>query len=182
MAQATTCKCERCCMLTPCHSAYPDAAIYINLLPQNIQPAELQDCFEKMGQITEIQSFGHGHAIVKFTDLSAATDSVAKYHTGCFAGRPISVQLLYRGYSSRDHDHLHDSTATKESPPEGILTGANAVPLGNLQRPTLQNMPYHSKKRSKLDVHAMPLIKQRREEQNPDPRHYPTAAHDGRKD
>jgi hypothetical protein len=115
-----------------------------------------------MGQITEIQSFGHGHAIVvntfivyclvaglniskKFTDLSAATDSVNKYHTGRFAGRQISVQLLYGGSVSRDHDHLHDSTATKESPPEGILTGANAVPLGHLQRPPLQNMPYHSK-------------------------------------
>ncbi|KAJ7847007.1 hypothetical protein B0H14DRAFT_2770746 [Mycena olivaceomarginata] len=160
MAQVTMCKCERCRMLTPCHSAYPDAAIYINLLPQDIRPAELQDCFEKMGQITEIQSFGHGHAIVKFTDLSAATDSVNKYHTGRFAGRQISVQLLYGGSVSRDHDHLHDSTATKESPPEGILTGANAVPLGHLQRPPLQNMPYHSK--SKRDVHAAHQAKKRR--------------------
>ncbi|KAJ7888209.1 hypothetical protein B0H13DRAFT_1888524 [Mycena leptocephala] len=68
-------ECQRC----------EDAAIHIYGLPPDIRLAELKYCFHEMGDITDIQSSGDGHALVvtipwlTFTCLSAAQASVAKF-------------------------------------------------------------------------------------------------------
>lgn len=53
-----------------CFQLPKNAAIYIDGLPLDIQFPELQICFHEMGEITAIQSFGHGHAIVVNTFIT----------------------------------------------------------------------------------------------------------------
>ncbi|KAJ7907490.1 hypothetical protein B0H13DRAFT_2332305 [Mycena leptocephala] len=71
-----------------------DAAIHIYGLPPDIQLAELKYCFHQMGDITDIQSSGDGHAlVVTIPWFVPAQASVAKYHEGSFDGRKIGVEL-----------------------------------------------------------------------------------------
>ncbi|KAJ7816240.1 hypothetical protein B0H13DRAFT_1923716 [Mycena leptocephala] len=144
-----------------------DAAIHIYGLPPDIRLAELKYCFHKMGDITDIQSSGDGHALVvtipwlTFTCLSAAQASVAKYHEGSFDGRKIGVELrlaaantpalnyVPRGESPGRYRKSKKAHRPHQAPP---LSGANKLPLGYgsgslLSRPVRSRSGPSNKKR-----------------------------------
>ncbi|KAJ7886465.1 hypothetical protein B0H14DRAFT_3127882 [Mycena olivaceomarginata] len=127
-------ECQRCEVCPRTDNRY----IY-TVCPRNIRLAELKYCFHEMGDITDIQSSGDGHALVTFTCLSAAQASVAKYHEGSFDGRKIGVELrlaaantpalnyVPRGESTGRYRKSKKAHRPHQAPP---LSGANKLLLG----------------------------------------------------
>ncbi|KAJ7927388.1 hypothetical protein B0H13DRAFT_2312597 [Mycena leptocephala] len=141
-----------------------DAAIHIYGLPPDIQLAELKYCFHEMGNITDIQSSGDGHAlVVTIPWLVPAQASVAKYHEGSFDGRKIGVELrlaaantpalnyVPRGESTGRYRKSKKAHRPHQAPP---LSGANKLPLGYgsgslLSRPVRSRSGPSNKRRSR---------------------------------
>ncbi|VDB91975.1 unnamed protein product [Peniophora sp. CBMAI 1063] len=70
--------------------------VYIGGLPEHTRQEDLQSCFGKIGNITEIE-LKVGFGFVEFDTREAAEESVAKYHEGYFMGNKIKVELSHGG-------------------------------------------------------------------------------------
>ncbi|KAF6766499.1 hypothetical protein DFP72DRAFT_21480 [Ephemerocybe angulata] len=70
--------------------------VYIGGLPENTREEDLQNCFGKIGKITNIE-LKVGYGFVEFEQREAAEESVAKYHEGFFMGQKIRVELSHGG-------------------------------------------------------------------------------------
>ncbi|KAI0271620.1 hypothetical protein BC834DRAFT_452966 [Gloeopeniophorella convolvens] len=70
--------------------------VYIGGLPENTRQEDLQSCFGKIGEITNIE-LKVGYGFVEFESREAAEESVAKYNEGFFMGNKIRVELSRGG-------------------------------------------------------------------------------------
>ncbi|KIK07394.1 hypothetical protein K443DRAFT_673312 [Laccaria amethystina LaAM-08-1] len=70
--------------------------VYIGGLPEHTRQEDLQSCFGKIGNITNIE-LKVGYGFVEFDTREAAEESVAKYHEGFFMGNKIRVELSHGG-------------------------------------------------------------------------------------
>ncbi|KAF9458726.1 hypothetical protein BDZ94DRAFT_1312978 [Collybia nuda] len=85
------------CVSTGCLlSAVQPNKVYVGGLPEHTQQEDLQSCFGKIGNITNIE-LKIGYGFVEFDSREAAEESVAKYHEGFFMGNKIRVEMSHGG-------------------------------------------------------------------------------------
>ncbi|KZP00734.1 RNA-binding domain-containing protein [Calocera viscosa TUFC12733] len=70
--------------------------VYIGGLPETTRQEDLQNCFGKLGNVTNIE-LKLGYGFVEFDNVKAAEEAVAKYNEGFFMGSKIKVEQSHGG-------------------------------------------------------------------------------------